>query len=201
MLFTIAIQGIVTTLLFNLESVTGGSFGIVGISLPNSFSWASRVGAQTMLAACVLLGGVVFFFLVHRSAPGLAMRAVGEDEILACSVGVNSKRVRALGFAVAGATAGLAGAVLAGYMTFIDPNSFNLNESIFLVTALLVGGSGNLVGPALGTLLIVLLPEVLRGVAVPPALAGNLQAALFGVALILLMRFRPHGLAGQAALR
>ncbi len=199
MLLTLAIQGMTTTLLFNLTSVTGGSFGIAGIRSP--FGFSGRVGTQFALAASILAINLGFFILVHRSAFGLAMKAVGEDELLAGSARVCSTRVRVMGFAIAGGTAGLAGTLFASYLSFIDPSSFDLNESIFLVTALLVGGTGNLRGPAAGVILIVILPELLRAVAVPPAIAGNLQKVLFAIALILTMRFKSLGLAGEAALR
>jgi branched-chain amino acid transport system permease protein len=200
MLFTIAIQGLVTALLFNLEEVTGGAFGIVGIEPPIRLRGAGP-GGYAFVAGAVLLLGLGFFSLLQRSTHGLVMRAVGENEFLAQSVGVNASVVRMWGFALAGATAGVAGALLAGYLTFIDPNSFNLDESIFLVTAVLVGGGGNLVGPALGMILILLLPEVLRGLAIPPSMVGNVRQIVFAILLIMLVHFRPRGLAGEAALR
>lgn len=201
MLYTIAIQGITTILLFNLEDVTGGAFGIVGIKPVIELHGGTTIVAPTVTAAIVALSGSLFFSRFHRSGSSLLIRAVGESESLASAVGVNVWRTRIAAYAISGASAGVVGALLAGYVTFIDPNSFNLDESIFLITALLVGGSANLRGPVLGVALVLLVPELLRGISLTPAIAGNVQQITFAVLLIVLMRMRPRGLAGEAALR
>jgi branched-chain amino acid transport system permease protein len=125
------------------------------------------------------------------------MRAVGEDELLALAMGVDAGKIRGMAFGISGAVAGIAGAVLAGYLSFIDPGTFGLSESLFILTALLIGGRGNLLGPALGTALVIFLPEALRSISVDSAIAGNLQNILFALAVIALMRFRPKGLFGE----
>jgi branched-chain amino acid transport system permease protein len=201
MLYTIAIQGITTILLFNLEDVTGGAFGIGGIKPVIELQGGPTIAAPAITAAIVALSGALFFSRFHRSGASLLIRAVGESESLASTVGVNVSRTRIAAYVNSGASAGVVGAFLAGYMTFIDPNSFNLDESIFLITALLVGGSANLLGPALGVALVLLVPELLRGISVSPAIAGNVQQITFAVLLIVLMRMRPQGLAGETALR
>ncbi len=202
MLFTLAFQGLASTLFYNLEYFTGGAYGVAGIVPPFVLGDTSAsLANHGVLAAAVLVLGAAFFSALHRSAPGLAMRAVGEDEALVQSYGVSVQRVRNMAFAFTGATAGIAGSVLAGYLSFIDPTSFGLNESIFLLTALLVGGTGNLLGPATGVALVLLLPEVLRALALSPSMAGNVQKIAFAVCLIILMRLRPQGVAGEVPIR
>ena len=78
-----------------------------------------------------------------------------------------------------------------------DPTSFNLDEAIFILAAVLIGGTGNTRGPIAGAVFVVLLPELLRFVGLPDAVAANLRQIIYGLSLILLMRWRPQGIAGN----
>ena len=102
---------------------------------------------------------------------------------------------------VAGGIAGVAGALYAGYVTYIDPTSFSMKESIFLVTLLMLGGGGNLKGPLAGAAVMLTLPEVLRFVGLPNLVAANLREIIYGSMLVALMYWRPQGLAGAASIR
>ena len=86
-------------------------------------------------------------------------------------------------------------------MGYIPPNSFTLNESIFILSALFIGGIGNVKGPVFGALFVVLLPELLRFVGLPAAQAANLRQIIYGLALILVVYFRPRGLFGETDLK
>ena len=86
-------------------------------------------------------------------------------------------------------------------MTYIDPTSFTLQESIFIASILLVGGAGNLRGPLCGTVFMLVLPEVMRFVGMPDAIAANMREIIYGLLLILLMYYRPQGLAGEYAVK
>jgi branched-chain amino acid transport system permease protein len=98
---------------------------------------------------------------------------------------------------IAGNCAGIAGALFASYVTYIDPTSFSLSESIFIVTLMLLGGTGNIKGPFTGVLVMVLLPEALRFAGLPPTAAPNVREILYGAILIALMFWRSQGLAGE----
>ena len=96
----------------------------------------------------------------------------------------------------------MAGVVYASYMSYIDPTTFTLEESIFILTALFIGGIGSRVwGAVLGAAVVVILPELLRFVGLPDAVAGNLRMVIYGLAIIVLMFIKPQGLAGNAKLK
>jgi branched-chain amino acid transport system permease protein len=124
---------------------------------------------------------------------------VRENEIAAASLGKDALAFKRSAFAVAGAVASVPGVLFATYSSYIHPTGFGVAESIFILCALVIGGAGNLRGPALGAVLLVLLPEVLRFLAVPDGIAANLRQILYGVAIILMMRLRPQGMAGRYA--
>ena len=89
----------------------------------------------------------------------------------------------------------------ATYVSYIDPTSFNLDESIFILSALIVGGLGTYIGPVIGAIFIILLPEILRFIGLPDSVVFNLQADIYGLALILLMLYRPQGLSGNYTMK
>ena len=100
-------------------------------------------------------------------------------------------------FVTSGCLAAIAGALYATYISFIDPTSFGLDESIFITTAVIIGGAGSIWGPVLGAAFVVLLPELLRFLHVPGTYAPNVRQIVFGLLLIIVMRFRPRGLVGR----
>src|SRR5205814_268916 len=103
-------------------------------------------------------------------------------------------------FIIAGVLAAPAGALLAAYNSYVDPTSFTLEESMLMLCAVIIGGAGNFRGAVNGAALLILLPEALRFLSVPDSIAGSLRQILFGLALILIMRWRPKGISGDYAL-
>jgi branched-chain amino acid transport system permease protein len=199
MIFTLALQGVLAALALNLE-VTRGPYGIGGLTLPSVGQADASLQNTAVLAVTFMALVAITSWIFDRTAIGRMARAVGGDETLAMAIGINVARIRTAVFGAAGAVAGLAGAMLAGYLTFIDPQSFSLNESVFLLTALLIGGTGTRLGPLLGIVALILVPEALRFVSVPSTMTGHVQRMLFAVLLIAMVRFRPQGLAGEAIL-
>ena len=102
---------------------------------------------------------------------------------------------------ISSALAAIPGVCFASYVTYIDPTSFTLSESIFIASILLVGGSGNLKGPFYGVLFMLLLPEILRFVGMPDTIAANMREIIYGTLLIVLMYLRPQGIAGAYAIK
>jgi len=100
---------------------------------------------------------------------------------------------------IAAAIAATAGALFAFHMRFVDPTSFTLMESIFIVSIVIIGGAGSLWGPVLGAVVLVALPELLRFVGIPTAAAANIRQILYGLALVACMLWRPQGLIGEYA--
>jgi len=97
--------------------------------------------------------------------------------------------------------AAIAGALYAHYISFIDPTSFTVMESIFIVSIVIIGGAGSLWGPVIGAVLLVMLPEVLRSVGMPSSVAANMRQILYGGLLVVFMMWRPQGLIGKYGLQ
>jgi len=140
---------------------------------------------------------------LERSRIGRAWMAIREDEIAASAMGINTRNLKLLAFAMGAMFGGASGALFAGFQGFVSPESFSLMESIMVLCMVVLGGMGNIAGVILGGILLALLPEVLRHSVVPlqQALFGktlvdpeSLRMLLFGGALIVMMLYRPAGL-------
>lgn len=197
-LASLAFQIIIFTILYNWIDLTRGPYGIPGIPKPEILG----IRFDNLYEFFVLSGGIalVVFLIAKRlysSSFGLVLKAIREDELSATSLGKNVRKFKILAFAISSGIAAIAGALYASYVTYIDPTSFNLDESIFILSVIIVGGSGNLKGPIIGTLFMILLPEGLRFLGIPDSVAANVRQIIYALILILLMRFRPQGLAGE----
>lgn len=197
-LASLAFQIIIFTILYNWIDLTRGPYGIPGIPRPEILG----IKFDNLYKFFALSGGMALgVFLIakrlYSSSFGLVLKAIREDELSAISIGKDVRKFKILAFAISSGIAAVAGALYASYVTYIDPTSFNLDESIFILTVVIVGGSGNLRGPVVGTLLMILLPEGLRFLGIPDSVAPNVRQIIYALVLILLMRFRPQGLAGE----
>ena len=201
-LASLGFQIVFSTVLLNWIQVTRGPYGIAGVPRPSLLGETAQ-SAESMFAICTvtLLVSLVYFRLLDASPFGRALRALREDEVAAIALGKDVHRLKIHALTVASAFAALAGVLYAGYMRYIDPSSFGMPESLFLVSMVVVGGAGNLRGPAAGTALMLALPEVLRFLSIPDALAANLRQIIYGMLIIVLMRIRPRGIAGEYRLR
>jgi len=199
---TLGFQMIVFVVLYNWTELGRGAFGISGIPRPEVFDWEVRsLGDYAVLVGMLNVIVLPVLFVLYRSPFGLSLKALRENERAAESLGISAFRQHLSAFVIAGAFAGAAGAIFASYVTYIDPTSFGLQESIFVVSLLLLGGSGNLRGPILGTVAMLMLPEILRYLGLPIAIAPNVREIIYGLALVVLMYWRPQGLAGEYTLR
>lgn len=201
---TLGFQMIVYTILYNWTNVTRGPYGIPGIPGIKLFGIWSLDGiyAYFALAAVIAVAVAFVFWLLQDSPYGRILKAIRTDELSAKALGRNTVRLKAWAFFISAAFAGVAGLIYASYVSYIDPTSFTLDESIFIITALFIGGIGSKIwGPIAGAAVIVILPEILRFVGLPDSVAANLRQIIYGLTLIVLMFFRPQGLLGDAKLR
>ena len=198
-LATLGFQMIVYTILYNWTDVTRGPYGIPGIPGIRLFGlWElSSVWSYAALTFVTMAVVVLVFHLIKTSPYGRLLKAMRSDELSVQAVGRNTVVARAWAFFISAAISGLAGLFYASYVSYIDPTSFTLDESIFIISALFIGGIGNIRGPILGALFVVLLPEVLRFVGMPDAVAANMRQISYGLSLVLVMCYRPSGLAGE----
>ena len=100
-------------------------------------------------------------------------------------------------FTVSAALAASAGSLYAHYITYIDPSSFTVMESILVISMVIIGGAGSRWGPVIGAVVLVILPEALRFLGLPIGVAANLRQVIYGIVLVAVMMFRPQGLVGR----
>jgi branched-chain amino acid transport system permease protein len=199
---TLGVQMIVFTVLYNWVGLTGGPYGIPGIPRPGLLGLTVR-GLPAYLVLVVALDALILplLYALYQSPFGLTLKALREDERAASALGVCPTWIYGQAMALAAAFAAVPGVLYASYVTYIDPTSFTLQESIFIVAILLLGGSGNRLGPLVGVTLMLLLPEALRFVGLPDAIGPNVREITYGVLLIVLMYWRPQGIAGEFKVR
>lgn len=200
---TMGFQLIVYTILYNWTDVTRGPYGIPGIPGIKLLGLFELSGVYAYFALSLVVAAIVVLVLYRlvKSPFGRTLNAIRADETMVQALGRDTVAFKAWAFFISAAVAGLAGVIYASYVSYIDPTSFTLDESIFILSALFIGGIGNIKGPILGALFVVLLPELLRFVGLPDSVAANLRQIIYGLALILVMYFRPQGLWGKTILK
>jgi branched-chain amino acid transport system permease protein len=198
-LATLGFQMILFTILYNWIDLTRGPYGIPGIPAPKLFGLVRISGIMPFFIFSTIIAAItvfVFYKLLH-SPFGRVLKAIRDDELSTLALGRNVTVFKTLVFMITSAFIAIAGFIYATYVTYIDPTSFTLDESIFILSALLIGGSGNVKGPIVGAVFVVILPEILRFVGMPSSVAANMRQIIYGLFLIVLMRYRPQGLAGD----
>lgn len=198
-LATLGFQMIVYTILYNWVDVTKGPYGISGIPAIKILGiWSLKgVVPYAIFTAIVMLALVGVFVVLKKSPYGRLLRAIRTDEIAVKALGRNAAMAKTRAFAISAAFSGIAGLLYASYVRFIDSTSFTLNESLFIICALFIGGLGNAKGSIAGALFVVILPEILRLIGMPDAIAAPLREIIYGIALIAVMFVRPKGLLGE----
>ncbi len=198
--FILALFGftlIVTSLILNMEWLTNGPFGIRGVPRPSFFGYQVQSGFGMLSFIAVVVG---FIFFVHwrfaRSPMKSMLHAIRDDESVALSLGINVVRTRIVIFAMSGAFAALSGALAAFYFRFVTADSYGLETIILLWAMLFVGGNCSIAGCIVGPAVLVLFPEIFRFVGSKNLDIAHIQTGMYGLLLVLLMLFRPQGIAG-----
>ena len=172
----------------NEEWLTGGTFGINNIARPSLFGFQLSAGLHYyyfVLAVAMVMGALLWKLL---SSPwGKAFKALRDNPIRAESLGINIQAYTLLSFAIGAVYAGVAGALFASLVEFIEPAPFTVGASIMMYLMVVVGGAGYFFGPLLGSAVGVLLPEWLR-------FAQGWYLFVFGSAVVMLMLWLPDGL-------
>lgn len=172
----------------NEEWLTGGTFGIQNIKRPElfGFSFEGNVVFFYFVLLITAVAGVVLALLL-RSPWGRAFAALRDNPIRAESTGVNITAYTLMSFAIGAAYAGIAGALFAPLVNFIEPAPFGIANSLLFLMMVVVGGSGRFYGPVLGAVIALLLPEYLR-------FLKDWYLAVFGFAAVAMMIWLPGGL-------
>jgi branched-chain amino acid transport system permease protein len=187
---TIGIGEIVALVILNWDAVTRGPLGLTNIPPPALLGYevVSPAGIYWYALALLVVLAALQWRLV-RSGLGRVWRALRDDEIAAQAFGINLYRYKALAFGASAFIAGISGAFTAHMYSYINNETFGSTTSILALTIAILGGLGNIAGAIVGALVLSILPELLRGLV-------DYRYLLYGLALVLLVRFRPQGLFG-----
>ena len=181
---TLGFGEVVRVVILNTEGTTGGALGLNGI--PQLTQWW-HVGLALLLTILVLMR-------VRRSKLGRALEAIKEDEIAAGLMGIDVNNTKLFAFVLGAALAGLAGGLNAHLTFFIGPNEFGFDRGVEILTMAILGGIHSLIGPLLGSSILTLLPEVLRGF-------SDFRLIANGIILVLIVLFLPKGIWDPVGLR
>lgn len=186
----------------NWIGLTRGPMGLPGIP-PFSLGGSDINSPWSYL---ILVAGVAALVVwacrnITRSTFGRNLTSVREDETAAIALGKDTAKLKLIAFVAGAFFAGIAGSLYAHYITFIDPSSFTMMESITILLMVIFGGLGSIAGSVVGAVLLVVIPELLRFVGLPSSVAAPLRQMMYGLLLVLLMLWRPQGLLGRYKFR
>ena len=187
-IITLGIQVVTFSLMNNWMSLTNGPIGIAGIPVITifGFPFSSKI---SFLALTIVITGLIFFLIrnVTKSPFGRILISLSEDEIFTQSLGKKVYQAKIASFTFGAIFASVPGVLYAYYINYIDPTSFTVNESIFILSMVIIGGMRNLWGSALAAAVLIVLPEVFRFLGMPGNIAANIRQILYGILLVLMM--------------
>ncbi len=189
---TLSVGEIINILVLNWDGLTRGPMGLRGVPALSLLGWPLGGRLATYLTIAVVTVAVLWIVRRLTHSPyGTALRALREDEQSASGMGVNVPLAKIGVFAIGGGLAGAAGCLLAPLTGYISPDMFGLDQSILILTMVVVGGLGSLPGAVLGAVVLILVPELARG-------AGHLRTVMVGLVLYLSILLLPKGLLTEA---
>jgi branched-chain amino acid transport system permease protein len=192
---TLGLGLILSALFNNLDWLTGGAQGFAGIPRPTALVLGPVAinfrGIPGFYRLALIVAGLVLLlqWLIVRSPVGRSLLAIRQDEAMAAARGVNVFAHKLAVFTLSAAIAGVGGAVTVMQLRVAAPSSFDLDASVNLVAVVVLGGAGTLIGPVLGALLFVAVPEILRA-------GSEARLLIFGALLVLIAVYAPRGLVG-----
>lgn len=182
----------------NWVGLTRGPMGLPGI--PGFSLFGLQLSSAGIYLILVIICVILTYFIIGRivdSPFGRILRGIREDETATMAMGKNVSYYKILVFVIGAFFAGIAGSLYAHYITFIDPSSFTVMESITILLMVVFGGMGNIWGSLIGAAVLVIFPEMLRFLGMPSSIAAPLRQMLYGLLLIVLMIKRPQGIIGN----
>jgi len=197
-LATFGLGVIVYSIAKNWVSLTRGPMGLPGIPSFSIFGYQiSNVWSYLILVLLFVLLTYIVIKNITNSPFGRILKGIREDEIASLAMGKSVNKYKLIVFVVGAFFAGIAGSLYAHYISFIDPSSFTIMESITVLLMVVFGGMGSLKGSIVGAFLLVVLPELLRFLGMPSSIAAPLRQMIYGLLLVVLMIWRPQGLLGK----
>ncbi len=188
---TLGFNALVVLVLRNEEWLTGGTYGILNIQRPSVFGFSlfPSVRFYYLCLVALVLATVVIWYIL-RSPWGRAFKALRDNPARAASLGISIPLYTLLAFAIGSGIGGIAGALYAPLVEFIDPVPFGVSTSLAFLLMVVVGGQGTLIGPFIGALFVTVLPEWLRW-------TEGYYLMLYALFVMILMIFFPSGIAGM----
>jgi len=188
------------------QNLTNGPYGLSGISSPAIFGITfDSIGSMAVLATILAIACILVSWLLLDSPWGRLLKAMRDDELAVRGLGKNIRLVKVQVFAIACGMVAIAGAIYASYVSYLDPSAGSLDQSILMISFVLVGGVGNIRGPIAGAFILLAIPEMLRFLpegwlhffGAPNAIIANIRLLVYGLLLVGMMHFRPQGIAGN----
>jgi branched-chain amino acid transport system permease protein len=198
---SLGLQMLAVTVFSEWKSVTGGIGGLIGIPPARLFGFdvSDPVLFLALTLACLAVILLAIRGLV-RSSFGRSLKAIRDDETAASALGKNVALLKTLAVVVSSSFAAVAGSLFTFYLSFINVESFVLEVSVQIIAMVIIGGTGTLFGPVIGAVIVLLLPALLTYLPyLPPTEIGSIQQMIYGLAMVLLMIFRPSGLWGYGS--
>jgi branched-chain amino acid transport system permease protein len=200
---SLGLQMIAFTVFSEWKTVTGGLGGITGVPVATLFGYSLR-SLESYLAvslACLAFVTLVIYLLA-RTSFGRSLKAIRDNEVAAATFGKNPVIIKTIAVAISSALCGIAGVLYAFHVSFVNPETFTVDQSVLIMAMIIIGGTGTVFGPILGALIIHLLPAGLTYLTFLPARElASLQQIIYGAAMVLLMVYRPSGIIGRANLK
>jgi branched-chain amino acid transport system permease protein len=194
---SLAFEVVGFTVFAQWTEVTGGPAGIVGIPRGTLFGVAleSNAAYLALSLALLVLVTAILYVLVRHTPLGRSLQALRDDPVAVQALGKNPFRLRLAAVVISSALASAGGVVYAGYVSFINADSFAPEVSVLFMAMVILGGAGSLSGPIIGAAFITLFPAALEFAELPSEVKGPLEQIVYGLALVLLMLLRPAGIA------
>lgn len=188
---TLGFCEIVQMILKQWETVTNGNYGVRNIPKPRFLGielTLANGGYLLLILVLTTLTGLACL-AINRSNTGRAFHAIKDDELAAAMMGINTSRYKIISFVISAFITGIAGGFYSVVNGYIEPTNFVFNTSILILSVVIVGGLGTIRGMIFGAALLQLFPEVFRGL-------NEWRFVVYGLLLVLMMRFRPQGALG-----
>ncbi len=200
-LATLGFAFVVYSVLLNWTSLTRGPLGIPGIPKPSILGLTIQSNEAFLIFVTIL--AILFCLIMYaiiKSPFGRLLEATRDDELGLRVLGKDTFKLKYKAMMVSAFFAGLAGSLFAHYISYIDPNSFILTEIIFIFTIVIVGGIASFRGSIAATVILILIPEFLRFLALPSSVIGPARQIIYALILLGILLYRPRGLFGRVDL-
>jgi len=188
---TLGFGEIIKMVALNWQSLTGGPLGVNHIERPEFFGITLTTSNGGFFYLSIVMTAIItlFVYRIVNSKMGRAFMAIRDDSLAATMMGVDVTAYKMKSFVISAAIAGLGGAFYVHFVRFLDPNTFNFDISIIIISIVILGGTGSIAGSFLGAALLISFPELLR-------FASEYRFIIYGLILVLMMRFKPEGILG-----